>query len=78
METFNNNSVMTNNFDNNIALTNTFNNNTIMTNTTNTSLVHASIASMADEAVQAVEKLLDQVSFAFYTTKQHILQGREM
>ena len=87
METFNDNSVMTNTLDNNIALTNTFNNNTtknntfknntIMTNTTSTSMVHASITRMADEAIQAVEKLLDQVSFTFYTTKQHILQGRE-
>jgi hypothetical protein len=58
-------------------MSHTFNNNTTTTNTTSTSLVHASIVRMADEAVQAVEKLLDQASFAFYTTKQHILQGRE-
>jgi hypothetical protein len=35
------------------------------------------MASMADETVQAVKKLLNQFSYTFNTTKQHILQGRE-
>ena len=75
---FNTNMTLTS--DNNITMAGTFNNNGVMTNTTVTSLVDASIASinsMADETVQAVENLLDQARYTFDTTKQHILQGRE-
>jgi hypothetical protein len=75
---FNTNMTLTS--DNNITMAGTFNNNSVMTNTTVTSLVDASIASiasMADETVQAVGKLLNQASYTFYKTKQHILEGRE-